>query len=47
MSDYFERNRTAYYDSLTAVRTKNDMDQWLRFFLMGVTETAKKSTATL
>ncbi len=47
LSDYFDRNRSMYYDSLTSVRIKNDMTQWLRFFLAGVAETAEKATATL
>lgn len=42
LSDFFERNRAAYYDSLTFVRERNDMDQWLVFFLSAVTETAEK-----
>lgn len=46
LSDFFERNKGAYYDALAFVRTKNDMDQWLRFFLSGVTETARKSVTT-
>lgn len=47
LSDYFDKNRGLYYDNLTLVRTKNDMAQWLRFFLAGVAETAEKATNTL
>ena len=44
LSDYFERNRLDYYDHLTVARAKNDMIAWLRFFLVGVQETAERST---
>ncbi len=43
LSDYFERNRRDYYNNLTQVRTKNDLENWIVFFLDGVIETAKKS----
>jgi len=43
LSDYFERNRRDYYDKLTQVRSKNDLENWLFFFLDGVIETAKNS----
>jgi len=33
LSDYLERNRAQYYDSLTQVRLSNDMTQWVIFFL--------------
>ena len=46
LSDFFERNRQLYYDNLMRVREKNDLQQWFRFFLVGVIETAKSSTAT-
>jgi Fic family protein len=45
LSDYFERNKTAYVDHLTAVRDGNHMREWLIFFLHGVAETANGSTA--
>lgn len=43
LSDFFEKNRTLYYDNLTRVREKNDLTQWFKFFLVGVIETAKNS----
>ena len=46
LSDFFERHRQHYYDNLTIVRTKNQMIQWLTFFLVGVTETAQNSIDT-
>lgn len=46
LSDFFEKNRTLYYDNLMRVREKNDIDQWFRFFLVGVVETAKSSIST-
>jgi len=46
LSDFFERNRTHYYDNLMRVREKNDLLQWFKFFLVGVIETAKSSIAT-
>ena len=46
LSDFFERNRQLYYDNLTIVRKKNDLDQWYKFFLVGVIETAKNGIVT-
>ncbi len=45
LSDFFERNRTHYYDNLMRVREKNDLLQWFKFFLVGIIETAKSSIA--
>ena len=47
LSDFFEKNKTLYYDNLTFVRTKNDLTQWIKFFLTGVSETAQNSAHTL
>jgi Fic family protein len=46
LSDFFEHNRSHYYDNLHRVRTHNDMGQWLKFFLAGVIETANNSIET-
>jgi len=46
LSDFFERNRTFYYDFLMSVRLKHNLKQWLKFFLVGVIETAKKGIET-
>lgn len=46
LSDYLEKNRLTYYDSLTRVRTSNDMVQWVVFFLEAVIETAESSKNT-
>lgn len=43
LSDYFERNKTAYVDHLMAVRQGNHLRDWLVFFLYGVEETARAS----
>lgn len=41
ISDYIERNKDTYYDTLTRVRTHNDMIAWIKFFLEAVIETSK------
>lgn len=46
LSDFLEKNRTNYYDNLMRVREKNDLNQWLKFFLVGIIETAKNGIKT-
>ena len=46
LSDFFERNRNLYYTNLMKVREQNDIEQWFKFFLVGVIETAKSSIDT-
>jgi len=47
LSDFFEKNKTLYYDNLTFVRTKNDLTKWIIFFLTGILQTAEQSVLTL
>lgn len=46
LSDFFEKNKTLYYDNLTRVRTHNDLTQWVRFFLEGVRQTCENAIQT-
>ncbi len=46
ISDFFERHRSEYYQALERVRFTNSLDQWLRFFLTGVIQTAQNSKKT-
>ncbi|MFW5755591.1 MAG: Fic family protein [Tangfeifania sp.] len=46
LSDFFERNRMLYYDNLRGVSSRNDLTQWLKFFLVGVKETSENSIQT-
>ncbi len=47
LSDFFEKNRMQYYDALDAVRFHNDIEHWLKFFLVAVSETAQHACITL
>jgi Fic family protein len=46
LSLYFKKHRELYYDHLQSVRTKGAWEEWLNFFLEGVTETAEQATKT-
>lgn len=46
ISDYFEKHRNLYYDNLNRVREKNDLAQWIKFFLVAVIETSKNGIVT-
>jgi Fic family protein len=46
LSLYFKTNRTEYYDCLQRVRTEGAWEDWLRFFLRGVIETAEQAAET-
>ena len=45
-STFFEKNKVSYYNSLTRVRTANDLEQWIEFFLIGIVETAQHGLKT-
>jgi Fic family protein len=47
LSDFFEKNKALYYENLTIVRTKNDLGQWIKFFLTGVMQTADNAVGIL
>lgn len=47
LSTYFEKNRLLYYDNLSIVRSKNDMLQWIKYFLVGIEQTAIQAVDTL
>jgi Fic family protein len=46
LSDFFERNKSLYYDNLMKARIDNNITQWLKYFLVGVIETAQKGVQT-
>ena len=46
LSDFIEKNKGTYFDSLTMVRESNDLDQWIRFFLVCIKETAQNGKKT-
>jgi Fic family protein len=47
LSTFFEKNKNTYYDKLTEVRTQNNMNLWIKYFLKGVTETSERAVNTL
>ncbi len=46
LSDFFEKNRGAYYDALSRVRESNDLGHWIKFFLNAVIQTASHGKET-
>ncbi len=47
LSSFFEKNKNLYYDNLTRVRTHNDILQWIKYFLVGIAQTAEQAAETL
>ena len=46
LSLYLKTHRAEYYDRLTAIRQHGHWEQWLAFFLRGVSSTARAATQT-
>ncbi|MEI6790670.1 MAG: Fic family protein [Myxococcaceae bacterium] len=46
LSLYFKTHRQSYYDHLQYVRETGDWEEWIQFFLKGVTETAHQAVTT-
>ena len=47
LSYFFERKKEHYYHALTRVRTENKLLEWIKYFLIGVQETADHGVDTL
>lgn len=47
LSTYFEKRKDLYYDNLNSVRVNNDMSHWIKYFLVGVEQTATLAVQTL
>lgn len=47
LSEFFEKDRTLYYENLTRVRKENNLLHWLKYFLIGVEETSKRASNVL
>lgn len=46
LSDFIEKNKSAYYEALTRVRSTNDIIHWVKFFLEAVISTANNGVET-
>ena len=46
LSLYFKQHRQTYYDLLNSLRDSGDWEEWLNFFLQGVTQTAERAAST-
>ena len=47
ISYYLKQNRVEYYDRMTEVRNKGNYEQWVKFFLLSVYESAKDANETI
>ena len=47
LSCYLKSNRIEYYDRMSEVRRAGNYEQWIKFFLRGVAETAEDATESI
>jgi Fic family protein len=47
LSDFFEKHKGLYYDNLMGVRRKDDLAQWIKFFLEAVNQTSEIAAKSL
>lgn len=47
LSYYLKSNRIEYYDRMAEIRRSGNYEQWVKFFLRGVAETAEDATETI
>ena len=47
ISYFLKKNRVEYYDRMTEVRAKGNYEQWIKFFLQAIMESAEDATATI
>ncbi len=47
ISYFLKKNRIEYYDRMTEVRAKGNYEQWVKFFLQAIMESAEDATATI
>jgi len=46
LSHYLKRNRQTYYELLQSIRDEGRWDEWIKFFLKGISEVANEATET-
>ena len=46
LSFYLKKNRAEYYDLLMKVRLKGAWEDWIKFFLKGISETSEEAAKT-
>ena len=47
ISYYLKKNRIEYYDRMSEVRNKDNYEQWIKFFLNAIKESANESVETI
>ncbi len=47
ISYYLKNNRIEYYDRMSEVRTKNNYEQWIKFFLRAIKESSEDAIETI